>query len=65
MNSFAGTQEDLLRLVIEQSPDAVALCAPGGQVLYWSPGAEVVFGYRAEEAQGRLWSELVLPARAT
>jgi PAS domain S-box-containing protein len=41
---------DLLGLV----RDAVVVCAPDGRILYWSHGAERVFGFSAQQSLGRL-----------
>jgi PAS domain S-box-containing protein len=50
-----GAEESLERLaaVIEYSNDAIIAVAPGGEVLAWSPGAERLYGYSADEALGR------------
>jgi PAS domain S-box-containing protein len=61
MKALAAEEGDVLRLAIGQSPDALVLCTDEGEVVFWSPGAESIFGHRAESAQGRLWRELVLP----
>jgi len=53
---------DYLKLLVEETPDALIATAPDGRVLYWSRGAENTFGYPAGEATGRLLDELVLPA---
>ena len=34
---------------------------PDFSITYWNRGAEVVFGYRAEEVMGRDWIELLIP----
>ena len=61
MESLAASQSDLLRLAVEQSPDAVVLCTADDEIVFWSPGAEAIFGHGATEAQGRRWCELTLP----
>jgi protein-histidine pros-kinase len=49
------------RLLLDESPDAVLATTVEGKVLYWSKGAEAVFGYTSEEAVGRPLNELVVP----
>ena len=61
MEGLAATQNELLRLAVEHSPDAVVLCTANDEIVFWSPGAEAIFGHRAEDARGRRWCELVLP----
>lgn len=39
--------------VLACSPDAVITANPKGRITYFSPGAEEMFGYRAEEVLGR------------
>jgi len=53
---------DYLKLLVEETPDALIATAPDGRVLYWSPGAEATFGYSGREAVGHLLDELVVPA---
>src|SRR6185503_15911059 len=50
------------QLLADESPDALIALSPDGRVLYWSRGAETVFGYSPREAVGRLLSDLVVPA---
>jgi protein-histidine pros-kinase len=50
-----------LKLLVEETPDALIATSPDGKVLYWNRGAERTFGYTAEEAAGRLLDELVVP----
>ncbi|MGE7438157.1 MULTISPECIES: SpoIIE family protein phosphatase [Kitasatospora] len=42
-------------------PIATALVAADGRILHWSPDAEVLLGYTAEEAIGRYAAELLVP----
>ena len=44
------------------NPDALLAIAPDGTVLHWNPAAETVFGYVAQEAQGRSIFDLIVPA---
>ncbi len=42
--------------------DAIIVKTPEGRVIYWSQGAQDVFGYTSDEAVGLLISELSIPA---
>jgi PAS domain S-box-containing protein len=53
---------DFGRLILEETPDAVIVTATDGVVLYWTRGAESVFGYTPEEARGRTLADLIVPA---
>jgi len=50
---------DFEKLLLEESRDAVIATTPAGEVLYWNKGAEIVFGYSADEAMGRHLSDLI------
>ena len=50
------------KLLLDESPDAVIATTPEGNILYWSKGAEAVFGYTAEEVVGRSLNETIVPA---
>jgi protein-histidine pros-kinase len=54
-------ESDYYRLLAEETPDALIAMAPDGKVLYWSRGAESTFGYTAQEANGCLLYELIVP----
>ncbi len=46
--------EERFRLLIDGAPDyAMFLLDPGNQIIYWSAGAERVFGWSADEALGK------------
>jgi len=49
------------RLLLDESPDAVIATTVKGAVIYWSRGAEHIFGFTAGEALGRSLEELVIP----
>jgi PAS domain S-box-containing protein len=53
---------DFTRFLLDESPDAVIATTAEGRVLYWSKGAQLLFGYVSEEAVGRLIEEIVVPA---
>jgi PAS domain S-box-containing protein len=48
-------------LLLQESPDAIIAVDATGQVLYWSKGAQTLFGYTTEEAVGRQIYALVVP----
>lgn len=52
---------DFATLIVKQTPDAVIVTTCGGDVVYWTPGAQAVFGYSEAEATGRSLSELIVP----
>ena len=60
-----STAQDLSRdlgtMLVESSPDALIALAPDHTILFWSAGAEAIFGYTKEEALGRTLYDLVVP----
>jgi PAS domain S-box-containing protein len=53
-NEALAESEERFRLLIEGAPDyAMFLLDPANQIIYWSAGAERVFGWSANEALGR------------
>ena len=52
-------EQRLLAAIVESSEDAIISSTPAGVILTWNPGAERVFGYKAEEAIGNLVSMLM------
>jgi PAS domain S-box-containing protein len=52
---------DFGKLILDETPDAVIVTAMDGVVLYWTRGAESVFGYSTDEARGRTLGELIVP----
>jgi PAS domain S-box-containing protein len=48
------------RLFAETISEGVILCSPSGGVFFWNQGAESIFGYTKEEAEGRPLS-FILP----
>ena len=62
MDKAVTADAGLMRLAVEQSPDALVICTPEDTILLWSPGAEAIFGWTSEEAVGQPWCELVMTA---
>jgi protein-histidine pros-kinase len=56
-----GLSRDLGTMLVESSPDALIALASDHTVLFWSAGAEAIFGYTKEEAVGRTLCDLVVP----
>jgi len=55
------SQQALLASVVASTSDAIILESLDGITLEWNPGAETLFGYRADEAIGRPLAALILP----
>jgi PAS domain S-box-containing protein len=56
-----GMQASLGELMVEQSPDALVATDMAGCIVAWNRAAETTFGYGAEEAQGALLGDLIVP----
>lgn len=54
----------LLASIVESSDDAIVAHTPEGKIASWNHGAEVLFGYPAEEAIGKHVSMLIASERA-
>src|SRR5882672_847310 len=52
-----------LQIVLEAAPDAVIVMGTDGKVVAWSPLAEKLFGWSAEEALRRKMADLIIPDR--
>jgi protein-histidine pros-kinase len=52
---------DYLKLLVQETRDALIATDPDGKILCWNRGAENTFGYTADEATGRSLDELVVP----
>jgi two-component system cell cycle sensor histidine kinase/response regulator CckA len=55
-----AASEERLRLVIEQSPDALATFTADGRILEWNARASALFGFSRGEAVGQCFSALAL-----
>ena len=53
--------EPLEHLTLRETPDALVLLSPIGEVVHWNNGAEAIFGFSCAEASGRLLSDMVVP----
>lgn len=63
MPSGAALPGDALQIVLELAPDAVIVMGADGKVVAWSPLAEKLFGWRADEARNRKMADLIIPGR--
>jgi PAS domain S-box-containing protein len=54
-------RESRLTAMLEAALDAVVTMDAGGRVIGWNHAAEAIFGYSAEEADGREMAELIVP----
>jgi PAS domain S-box-containing protein len=48
--------------LVQESPDALIALSPEGKVLFWSQGAQSIFGYTPDEMMGRSLEDVVIPA---
>jgi len=56
-----GRQEELMRSILNSSADAIVFVDNDNHVRVWNRGAEVLFGYTAEEMVGHTFRRLVPP----
>jgi PAS domain S-box-containing protein len=54
--------KDFGDLLLAETPDAVVITTPQGDVVFWNKGAETLFQFTSAEAVGRRLEELVVPA---
>jgi PAS domain S-box-containing protein len=57
-----GGEDSFAVELVQESPDALIALSPVGTVLFWSRGAEAIFGYAPGEVVGQTLDELVIPA---
>jgi len=55
--------EERFRLISASATDGILTLGPEGEIVYWNPAAERIFGYSADEALGRPFHDLAAPAR--
>jgi PAS domain S-box-containing protein len=58
-DSETQVRRGLRSMLVETSPDALIALAPDGTILFWSMGAEAVYGYSRGESVGMKLSALV------
>ncbi len=52
-----------LQAITDSAQDAIVLMGPEGEIAYWNPMAESIFGYTAEEIVGKDLHNILAPAR--
>jgi len=55
------TSEEMFRAMSTSAMDAIILLANTGEITYWNPAAERIFGYTHEEAVGKKMDDLIIP----
>jgi PAS domain S-box-containing protein len=55
--------EDKLRIVSAAAPDAIIMVDNAGRIAFWNEASQRIFGYSAQEAQGKKLHELIVPER--
>jgi two-component system, cell cycle sensor histidine kinase and response regulator CckA len=66
MSSLAHHAADPFRLLVESVVDyAIYMVDPGGNIASWNPGAERIYGYRAEEIVGQQFASFFRPDDVT
>ena len=55
--------ESKIRAITDSAQDAILMMDPKGQVSYWNPAAERIFGYTNSEAMGHDLHSLIVPQR--
>ncbi|WP_313951053.1 PAS domain S-box protein [Accumulibacter sp.] len=63
--SYADLQEreHTIRTITDSAQDAVVMVNDAGEVSYWNPAAERIFGWTSAEALGQQLSDFLLPER--
>lgn len=49
--------------IVDSAMDAIVVMDEEGRITGWNPAAEALFGWKAEEAEGQLVSEILVPER--
>ncbi len=55
------TNEKKLRTITSSIQDAIVMLDPKGNIIFWNPAAERMFGYTSDELQGREFIACVIP----
>ena len=56
-------ESETIKKMAECARDAILMMGPRGEISFWNPAAERIFGYTREEAIGKHLHELLAPAR--
>ncbi|MCX6351317.1 MAG: PAS domain S-box protein, partial [Bacteroidetes bacterium] len=57
------SSDELMATFFKNAIDAVIVMDEKGVILQWNPKAEVIFGWKAEEAIGQYFHEIIIPER--
>jgi PAS domain S-box-containing protein len=57
------TSEEITRLIMNSSLDAIVCMNPEGKITIWSSQAEKIFGWKEKEVIGKYLSETVIPVQ--
>jgi PAS domain S-box-containing protein len=69
VDEIKGREEDLreseeqTRRLVEKSLDAIISINAAGNVVLWNPQAEIIFGWKQEQAIGLTLPDLIIPSR--
>ncbi len=55
--------ETRMRAITEAAQDAIVMMSPDGNISFWNPAAERIFGYGRDEAMGADLHDLLMPER--
>jgi PAS domain S-box-containing protein len=56
-------ESEIIRKMTECSKDAIVMMGPKGEISFWNPAAERIFGYSRNEAIGKHMHTLLAPGR--
>ncbi|XDD51617.1 PAS domain S-box protein [Leptospira sp. WS92.C1] len=56
-------ESDFQNLLVKNSPDALIVLSLQGEVLFWNPSAETIFGHSKTEAVGQSIYDLIIPEK--
>ena len=62
VHEFGNANFNLFRAIVEQAPDAIIFADREGTIRVWNRGAEVIFGYAADEVLGSSL-DVIIPER--
>lgn len=51
------------KLIMGSALDAIIISNSDGNIIYWNPSSERIFGYTAEEVVGKMLSDIIMPVR--
>jgi PAS domain S-box-containing protein len=63
MEESLRESEERIRAIMVSAQDAILMMDNEGNISYWNPAAELIFGYMSHEAIGRNLHELIVPER--